>query len=67
MKEATKQREKSCPVCAREYPEEDNYCGYDGSLLEEDRVTTGKHLSPSAGTPMTADDVNTEPNSVLQH
>lgn len=34
MKEATKPRVKKCPVCAREYSEDDNYCGDDGSLLE---------------------------------
>jgi hypothetical protein len=67
MKEATKQREKRCPVCAREYSEEDNYCGDDGSLLEQAGVTSGKHLSSSAGTPMTADGMNAEPSSVLQH
>jgi hypothetical protein len=34
MTEAIKQREKKCPVCAKEYPEEDNYCRDDGSALE---------------------------------
>jgi len=35
MKEtAVSQREKKCPVCAREYGEQDNYCGDDGSVLE---------------------------------
>lgn len=34
MEEATKGLEKRCPACAREYAEEDNYCGNDGSLLE---------------------------------
>jgi hypothetical protein len=42
MKEATKQLEKRCPVCAKEYPEEDNYCGSDGSLLEKVRSLDGK-------------------------
>lgn len=42
MKEATKQLEKRCPVCAKEYPEEDNYCGSDGSLLEQLRSPDGK-------------------------
>lgn len=32
--EAIKQREKSCPVCEKKYPEEDKYCGDDGSVLE---------------------------------
>ena len=37
MKDATKNIEESkniCPVCKKEYPEEDNYCGNDGSRLE---------------------------------
>ncbi|MEK6288945.1 MAG: hypothetical protein AABO57_24770 [Acidobacteriota bacterium] len=29
----TKATEKVCPVCKREYPEEDNYCGIDGERL----------------------------------
>jgi predicted nucleic acid-binding Zn ribbon protein len=38
MNEATKPRTKKCPVCQKEYPEEDNYCGDDGSILEEARA-----------------------------
>jgi hypothetical protein len=34
MKEATKPRSRRCPICKRQYPEEDNYCGVDGSSLE---------------------------------
>ena len=34
MKEAGKQHGKRCPVCKKEYSEEDNYCEYDGSVLE---------------------------------
>jgi predicted nucleic acid-binding Zn ribbon protein len=34
MKEAKRQLAKKCPVCQKEYPEEDNYCGDDGSALE---------------------------------
>jgi len=41
MKEATKQLEKRCPACSKEYPEEDNYCGCDGSLLEKVRCLDG--------------------------
>jgi hypothetical protein len=67
MKEATESRKKKCAVCEKEYPEEDNYCGDDGSVLEQARALGGNHLSPSAGTPMTGDDVCAEPNSVLQH
>jgi len=63
MKDATKQHENRCPVCAKVYPEEDNYCGDDGSVLEQAR---GKHLSRSAGTQMTADDLNAESISVLK-
>jgi len=47
MTEATKQREKKCPVCAKEYPEEDNYCRDDGSALEP--APTTKNLSDTAG------------------
>jgi hypothetical protein len=55
--EGTEQVEKRCPLCARGYSEEDNYCGDDGSALEQTRVASGKRLSKSAGMPMTADDV----------
>jgi hypothetical protein len=65
MKEATKQREKTCPVCEKQYPEEDNYCGDDGSILV--RALGGKHHLGSAGTPITADDLNVEPDGVLQN
>ena len=47
MTEATKQREKKCPVCAKEYPEKDNYCRDDGSVLEP--APTTKNLSDTAG------------------
>lgn len=67
MTEAAKQPGKKCPVCAREYTEEDNYCGADGSLLERDLVLSEQHLSRSAGTPLPADDMNSEPDSALQH
>lgn len=40
MQEASKQSAKRCPVCAREYAEEDNYCGKDGSLLEQQLIST---------------------------
>ncbi len=26
---------KRCPLCKKEYPEQNNYCGRDGSRLEE--------------------------------
>ncbi|HKY03529.1 MAG TPA: hypothetical protein VJQ56_01500 [Blastocatellia bacterium] len=32
--EMSKQAGKICPVCNKEYPQEDNYCGNDGSPLE---------------------------------
>ena len=35
MKEGIKQHNKRCPVCKRKYPYEDNYCGDDGSALEQ--------------------------------
>lgn len=50
MKEAKKLREKRCPLCENEYPEEDNYCGDDGSALEQERAVSGNQLSSSAGT-----------------
>ena len=39
MKETTKLGTKICPACQREYPEQDNYCGVDGSALEQGQVT----------------------------
>jgi hypothetical protein len=47
MKETTKQRKEKCSVCAKEYPEEDNYCRDDGSVLEP--ALTTKNLSDTAG------------------
>lgn len=51
MKEVIKQHDKRCPVCKKEYPEEDNYCGDDGSALGPVRAAGSKHLSQSAGAP----------------
>jgi len=34
MTENTGRPDKMCPRCNKGYPEEDNYCGTDGSLLE---------------------------------
>ena len=45
MKEAIKQRNKRCPVCKKEYPEEDNYCGDDGAALELVPATSAKQIS----------------------
>ena len=42
MKEATKLSTKICPACKGEYPEEDNYCGSDGSALEQEQVAGAK-------------------------
>ena len=64
MKEVIKQHDKRCPVCKKEYPEEDNYCGDDGSALEQMRAGGPKHLSQSAGTPTTTNDVTAEGNGV---
>lgn len=64
MKEAIKQRDKRCPVCKKEYPDEDNYCGDDGSALEHVRATSAKYISRSAEVPTTADDTTAERNSV---
>jgi len=63
MKEGIKQHDKRCPVCKKEYPEEDNYCGDDGSALEPVHARS-KHLSQSAGAPMMANDVTAEGNGV---
>jgi hypothetical protein len=35
MKETAKPGVKICPVCEGQYPQEDNYCGVDGSRLEQ--------------------------------
>jgi hypothetical protein len=43
MEEPTIQRGKWCPVCEKEYNEQDNYCGDDGSVLERAQVTSAKH------------------------
>lgn len=64
MKEGIKQHDKRCPVCNKEYPEEDNYCGDDGSALEQVRAAGSKQLSSSAGTSTTANDVTAERNGV---
>jgi hypothetical protein len=34
MAEDKAESKKSCPLCHKEYPAEDNYCGSDGSKLE---------------------------------
>lgn len=35
VKEMSKESGKRvCPICHKEYPEEDNYCGNDGAPLE---------------------------------
>lgn len=65
MKEATESRKKKCPVCEKEYPEEDDYCGDDGSVLEQAPETSGKPPSPSRNH-NDRDDVNAEPKSILQ-
>ena len=56
MKETDKQHEKRCPVCRKEYPEEDNYCADDGSALEQAQGSVGYPGQPLV--PMTGDDVN---------
>ena len=56
MKETDKQHEKRCPVCKNEYPEKDNYCPDDGSVLKQARDAGGYPGQPLA--PMTGDDVN---------
>jgi hypothetical protein len=67
MKEESKQLVKKCPVCAREYTEEDYYCGDDGSLLEQDRVLSGNQSFRSVAAPFAADDIRSEPDNALQH
>ena len=64
MKEGIKQHDKRCPVCRKEYPGEDNYCGNDGSALEQVRAPGSKHLSRSAEAPKTANNVTGERNGV---
>ena len=56
MKEGIKQHDKRCPVCKKEYPEEDNYCGDDGSALEQIRAAESEQLSRSAEAPTTDND-----------
>ena len=64
MKEGIKQHDKRCPVCKKEYPEEDNYCGDDGSALEQVRAAGSKHLSRSAEAPTTANEGTAERNGL---
>ena len=48
----TKESRKICPVCKEAYPEEDNYCGSDGTRLEilDSKTHSSKsHLSRDAG------------------
>jgi len=51
--EVVNQCEKRCPVCGKKYPEEDNYCGDDGSVLggaqgSDDQSHLGKLEAPMA-------------------
>ena len=64
MKEGIKQHDKRCPVCKRKYPDEDNYCGDDGSPLEQVQAAESKHLSRSAEATTTVNDVTAERNGV---
>lgn len=34
MTEDIKEQKKSCPICKKQYLENDNYCPADGSLLQ---------------------------------
>lgn len=51
--EPVKQREKRCPVCGKKYPEEDNYCGDDGSVLEDARGSDDQSHPYQLEAPMT--------------
>ena len=51
MKEAINQSHKRCPICKKDYPEADTYCGDDGSALELLRDTSTKHSSKPMGMP----------------
>jgi hypothetical protein len=66
MNDATQQRGKRCPVCEKEYPEQDNYCGDDGSVLDRSRDTSGKQLPQSVVAPTTLEDMTSESESSLQ-
>ena len=63
MKEADKQRKRRCPVCKKEYPEDDNYCGEDGSVLEQARASGGQ--GPQPGELISGSDVNSKTDNVL--
>lgn len=54
MKATDKQHGKRCPVCKKEYAEENNYCPDDGAVLEQADDSVGYPGQPLA--PMTADD-----------
>jgi hypothetical protein len=49
MKQPVEPRTKKCPVCKREFPEEDNYCGDDGSLLEQASTSSGRDGFDNSG------------------
>jgi len=66
MKKATESRTKKCPVCHKQYPEEDNYCGDDGSVLDYSTELAGEHPAPPSVTPITRDVVNAAPGAALK-
>jgi len=48
MKQPIEPHNKRCPVCQKEYPEEDNYCGNDGSALKEIRLIRAQQVDGQA-------------------
>lgn len=42
MKQTEVPKTKICPLCKKEYPEEDNYCGDDGAALETQQASIGQ-------------------------
>jgi len=63
MNEAVKQRKRRCPVCKKEYPEDDNYCGDDGSVLEQARFPGEEGHQP--GAPMAGSDMDAKTDNAL--
>ena len=44
MTENIKEQKKSCPLCKKQYSENDNYCSNDGSLLQ---ITDADYSAPA--------------------
>lgn len=60
MKETNKQPEKKCPICKREFFEDENYCPDDGSVLEQVRDSVRYPGQPLAQVSAISKDADTD-------